>query len=114
VASIKQAMKQQVCPVSAWACVPFPIVLYAWLSLCDLGLTLAAFVLGATEANPMLAWFYREGLFEFTKLTSTLLVSCVAFRLWSEPRVRRLVTLANVLMALVLAYHGFHWMIAQR
>ncbi len=55
------------------------------LGVIDYGFTIAAFVTGAREANPALAWFAEQGLFEFAKLSLTLLVCCVGTHLWSLP-----------------------------
>ncbi len=89
--------------------VPLPVVVYAFLGLIDYALTLAAFHLGATEANPGLAWFHQQGLFEFAKLSLTLLVCCVAFKLWQRPFVRRILFLANGIMVGVVVYHVWIW-----
>ncbi|MEM4408390.1 MAG: DUF5658 family protein [Candidatus Caldarchaeum sp.] len=89
--------------------VPVPIISYAFLGLIDYALTLAAFHLGASEANPGLAWFHKEGLFEFAKISLTLLICCVAFKLWDRPSVRFILYLANGLMVGVVAYHAWIW-----
>jgi uncharacterized membrane protein YidH (DUF202 family) len=83
-------------------------VLYTALGVLDYGFTIAAFVTGAREANPALAWFAEQGLFEFVKLSLTLLVCCVGTHLWSLPIARRAVALGNVLMGGVLTYHLLH------
>lgn len=83
-------------------------MLYVALGVVDYGFTIAAFVTGAREANPALAWFADQGLFEFAKLSLTLLVCCVGTLLWSLPIARRAVAVGNVLMAGVLAYHLVH------
>ncbi len=88
--------------------IPAPVVLYAALGVVDYGFTIAAFVSGAREANPALAWFAEQGLFEFAKLSLTLLVCCVGTHLWSLPIARRAVAFGNVLMSGVLAYHLLH------
>jgi hypothetical protein len=89
--------------------VPWPIVSYAFLGLVDYALTLAAFHLGASEANPGLAWFQQEGLFEFAKLSLTLLVCCIAFKLWKFPSVRGILFLGNGIMVGVVLYHAWIW-----
>lgn len=89
--------------------VPGSIVLYALLSLADLGLTLAAFAVGAKEANPALAYFVPWGLFEFAKLSITLLVCCMAVKLWCKPITARVMFGGNVLLGLVFAYHLTIW-----
>ncbi|MCH8274082.1 MAG: hypothetical protein IH851_04770 [Armatimonadetes bacterium] len=89
--------------------VPWPIVVYASLALADFGMTLVAFRLGAIEANPALAWFAREGLFEFVKLSLTLLVCSVAFLLWSRSLTKAVMLAANVMMLGVLAHHVRLW-----
>ncbi len=89
--------------------VPSAIVLYALLSLGDLAFTMAALMMGAYEVNPALGWFVKNGLFEFAKLSATLLVCCVAFRLWKMRLARRLLTIANAVMICVILYHGYLW-----
>ena len=90
--------------------VPKPIILYALLSLGDLAFTLAALMMGAYEVNPALGWFVNNGLFEFAKLSATLLVCCVAFRLWKNRLARRLLTVANAVMLGVILYHCYLWL----
>lgn len=80
-------------------------MLYAVLSVADYGFTLAALCRGAREGNPALAWFLEHGLFDFVKLSLTLLVCCVATRLWDHAIARRVLRLGNVLMAGVALYH---------
>lgn len=84
---------------------PVPIVVYATLGVLDYGFTLAAFGHGAHEANPALRWFADHGLFEFAKLSLTLLVCCIAAYIWQSPGTRRAMLVGNLLMAGVLAYH---------
>lgn len=83
-------------------------MLYAALGVTDYGFTLAAFIYGAHEANPALKWFADHGLFEFAKLTLTLLVCCIAAYVWSAPATRKAMTIGNALMAGVVAYHVAH------
>lgn len=85
--------------------VPAPIVLYAALSLADLGFSLAAFEAGAREANPLLAWFAQWGLFEFAKLVLTLLVCCVAFRAWPGRGTEAILRMGNLAMTALFVYH---------
>lgn len=84
---------------------PIAIVIYAALSVADYGFTLAALCHGAREGNPALAWFAEHGLFDFVKLSLTLLVCCVATRLWDHPFARRTLVLGNFLMTGVALYH---------
>ncbi|MCB8932648.1 MAG: DUF5658 family protein [Fimbriimonadaceae bacterium] len=87
------------------ATLPFAIVLYAALSVADYGFTLAALSHGAREGNPALAWFIEYGLFDFVKLSLTLLVCCVATQLWERPIARHVLRFGNVLMVGVALYH---------
>ena len=80
-------------------------MLYAALGITDYGFTLAAFVHGAREANPALKWFADHGLFEFAKLSLTLLVCCVAAYIWKAPVTKRAMVVGNVLMGGVVVYH---------
>lgn len=109
-ALLNEGMQGPRCDISAKIPVPHPIVLYALLSLLDYAFTLAAFVMGAVEANPALAWFQMNGLFDFAKLSSTLLVCCIAFRLWKHRLVRRIITLANAMMLGLIFYHCYLWL----
>jgi len=85
--------------------IPTAILLYAVLSLFDYGFTLAALTEGAIELNPALGWFHSHGLFEFVKLSLTLIVCCAAYRIWNRPYVQEVMRVANTLMGVVLAYH---------
>lgn len=85
--------------------VPDWLVLYGFLGLCDLGFTLAAFQLGAIEANPFLNLAHGFGLFVFSKLCTTLLVVCICFRLRTRPSIIAIMGIANAVMASLLVYH---------
>ncbi|HWP31760.1 MAG TPA: DUF5658 family protein [Fimbriimonadales bacterium] len=85
--------------------VPSAILLYAVLSLLDYGFTLAALTEGALELNPALSWFHSQGLFEFVKLSLTLLVCCTAYKIWDKPYVQALMRIANTVMGVVFVYH---------
>lgn len=89
--------------------VPKPVVLYVFLSLLDFGFTIGAFVLGASEANPALQWFKGHGLFEFVKLSATLLVCCVGYLMWRHRPIRRVITIGNAIMLCVVLYHSYLW-----
>jgi hypothetical protein len=107
---VQVAMRSVSCHSALAVATPLPVALYAFLSLADFGLTLAAFAVGGTEANPALAWFVSWGLFDFAKLASTLLVCCVAYHCWENRLVRRLMTLGNWVMVGVLAHHLRLWL----
>lgn len=85
--------------------VPSWLVLYAALGLLDLGFTLAAFEFGATEANPVLRDLQSVGLFEFSKLSLTLLVLCIGYRMKRNRTIYSCVMLANAVMVAVAVYH---------
>ena len=85
--------------------VPDWLVLYAFLGLGDLAFTLAAFEYGATEANPLLRGLQTTGLFEFTKLSLTLLVVCIGYRFRTNHTVQVSVSMANVMMIALNVYH---------
>lgn len=85
--------------------VPDWLVLYAVLGLADLALTLAAFQYGATEANPVLRSLVTVGLFEFTKLSLTLLVLCIGYRFRCNRIVVGSIVIANAVMVGVTVYH---------
>ena len=89
---------------------PGAVVLYGALGLLDFGFTVAAFRIGAYEVNPVLAWFLLQGLFEFAKLSLTLLVICLAVRFWSDVWTRRMLLFGNVIMTGVLLYHLNVWL----
>lgn len=94
----------------ARAPVPRAIVLYASLGLADFGFTLAALNAGGRELNPFLAWALSVGLFEYLKLALTLLVCLAMLFLWPRSAFARRATIAaNVLMAVLLAYHISLW-----
>jgi hypothetical protein len=90
-------------------CVPPSIVLYGVLGLLDYALTLMAFRAGLGEANPVLAWFANHGLFEFAKLSMTLLVVAIAFHLRHKQRAKFVMAVANAAMFSLLVYHGYLW-----
>ena len=85
--------------------IPAGLVLYGALSLADLGFTLVAFHYGATEANPMLRHVQGVGLFEFLKLTLTLLVVVVGYKLWHLPITKTVIGFANGMMVALVIYH---------
>ena len=84
---------------------PAGLIFYGALSLADLGFTLIAFHHGATEANPMLRHVQGVGLFEFVKLTLTLLVVVVGYKLWHRPITRTVIGFANGVMVALVIYH---------
>ena len=71
----------------------------------DLVFTLIAFQLGATEANPFLRSLQSEGLFEFMKVSLTLLVLCVAYRLRNRTFIQNVMAVANCFMVVLNVYH---------
>ena len=85
--------------------VPSWLVLYAFLGLGDMAFTLAAFEFGAREANPFLGALQTTGLFEFAKLSLTLLIICIGFRYKDNRAVFICVTAANVVMVALNVYH---------
>ena len=85
--------------------IPDWLALYVYLGLGDLGFTLVAFQCGAIELNPFLEQAQQAGLFEFCKLTLTLLVLCVAFKLRKRQVTEKIMTGANVLMICLNVYH---------
>ena len=85
--------------------IPDWLVLYGFLGMCDLGFTLAAFQLGATEANPFLNHAHGFGLFVFSKLCTTLLVLCICFRLRERASIINIMGIANAVMASLVVYH---------
>ena len=85
--------------------IPDWLALYVYLGLGDLAFTLAAFQLGAIELNPYLEHAQRSGLFEFSKVSLTLLVLCVAFKLRRRKVTERIMAWANVGMICLNVYH---------
>lgn len=85
--------------------VPVPLVLYAVLGILDFGLTLIAFQMGFKEGNPILDWYAQNNLFEAAKIGSTLAVVFIGFLLWELKIVRNVLSVANVLMIGVVAFH---------
>jgi hypothetical protein len=91
------------------AFVPKPVLIYAGLGMLDLFFTLLAFHMGFQEGNPVLAWYQHQGLFEFAKVGSTIIVILLGFFLWNVKLVRRILYSADVLMFGVLIWHLFFW-----
>lgn len=85
--------------------VPDWLTLYVFLGVSDLALTLVAFQLGVREANPFLAHFVDLGLFEFMKISLTLLVLCICYRHRRVPIVENIMAVANTVMATLIVYH---------
>ena len=85
--------------------VPDWLALYVYLGLGDLAFTLMAFQIGAIELNPFLEQAQQSGMFEFCKLTLTLLVLCVAFRLRKRKVTEKIMAGANVVMISLNVYH---------
>ncbi|MCH7944589.1 MAG: hypothetical protein IIC73_01035 [Armatimonadetes bacterium] len=85
--------------------IPDWLALYVFLGLGDMAFTLMAFQLGAIELNPFLEQAQRAGLFEFCKLSLTLLVLCVAFKLRKHKVTEKIMAGANVLMISLIVYH---------
>src|SRR5688572_10747850 len=85
--------------------VPVPLVFYAVLGILDFGLTLIAFQMGFKEGNPILDWYAQNNLFEVAKIGSTLAVVFIGFLLWELRVVRGVLSVANVLMVGVVAFH---------
>ena len=85
--------------------VPDWLTLYVFLGLGDLGFSLIAFQSGAIEANPLLYQAQQIGLFEFAKLSLTLLVLCVGFLLRKRRITEVVMAGANTLMVCLIVYH---------
>lgn len=85
--------------------VPDWLTLYVFLGVSDLAFTLTALQLGAREANPFLNQTISVGLFEFMKISLTLLILCVAFRYRNKPLVCNIMMVANGFMAVLVVYH---------
>lgn len=85
--------------------IPDWLTLYVFLGLGDLAFTLIAFQCGAIEANPVLYAAQQTGLFEFAKLTLTLLVLCVGFLLRKRKITEVVMAGANALMVSLIVYH---------
>ena len=85
--------------------VPDWLTLYVFLGLGDMAFTLLAFQMGAIEANPFLRHLQGAGLFEFTKISLTLLVLCVSYRLRHRPLIHNVMGFANVGMVTLNVYH---------
>lgn len=85
--------------------IPSDIVLYAALALLDFALTIFAIQMGHSESNPILAPAVDNGLFDFLKLSLTLLVVCTAFYMWRKRLTRHVMAGANALMVSVIVYH---------
>ena len=85
--------------------VPDWLTLYVFLGLADLGFTLAAFQLGAIEANPFLDHSRDQGLFEFCKISLTLLIMCIAYKLRNHKIIPKIMAIANAFMSTLVVYH---------
>jgi hypothetical protein len=85
--------------------VPDWLTLYVFLGVSDLAFTLTALQLGAREANPFLNSTIDLGLFEFMKISLTLLILCVAFLYRRKRAVQSVMMFANGLMAVLIVYH---------
>lgn len=85
--------------------VPDWLTLYVFLGLADLGFTLVAFQLGAKEANPFLSVAQQDGLFEFYKISLTLLILCIAYRLRKRTVIENIMAFANAFMCSLIVYH---------
>lgn len=79
--------------------------MYVFLGMADLGFTLVAFQLGAREANPFLNHVQQDGLFEFFKISLTLLVLCIAYKLRHRDAIVNIMGLANAFMCSLVVYH---------
>lgn len=79
--------------------------LYVGLSLTDMILSQAAFVLGIPEGNPFLAWLLPRGLFILGKLILTALVGILIAALHTHKKVRFIAAAAVIIMAVVDLYH---------
>ena len=78
---------------------------YVLLSVADMGLSSAAFVMGIPEANPVLAWLIARSLFIPGKLVFTALVAALIGWNYHRGQVRPLAWVALLTMAAVDIYH---------
>lgn len=85
--------------------VPDWLTFYVFLGVADLAFTLTALQLGAREANPFLASTIDVGLFEFVKISLTLLILCICYRFRKRPLVQNIMSVANGFMAVLVVYH---------
>ena len=85
--------------------IPDWLTLYVVLGMADFGFTLVAFQLGAIEANPFLNHYKQQGLFEFFKISLTLLILCIAYKLRERPLVANVMAFANAFMVSLVVYH---------
>jgi hypothetical protein len=85
--------------------VPDWLTFYVFLGVADLAFTLTALQLGAREANPFLAQTIDLGLFEFVKISLTLLILCICYRFRQRRLVQNVMTVANGFMAVLVVYH---------
>jgi hypothetical protein len=81
------------------------LVVYVFLGIADLAFTLTALRLGAREANPVLDGALDVGLFEFVKISLTLLILCVAYKYRHLKLVENIMQFANAFMAALIVYH---------
>jgi hypothetical protein len=83
---------------------------WCFFSMTDMALSSVAFLLGVSEANPVLAWFASRGLFTPAKLVLTgLVVGLMALAYPHRPG-RRVAWGVVLVMAGVTVYHlwGLH------
>jgi hypothetical protein len=85
--------------------VPDWLTVYGFLGISDLAFTLVALQLGAREANPFLAHYIDFGLFEFVKISLTLLVLCICYRFRHSQTIVNVMAVANTFMATLIVYH---------
>lgn len=85
--------------------VPDWLTFYVFLGVADLAFTLTALQLGAREANPFLASTIDVGLFEFVKISLTLLILCICYRFRQKALVQNIMSVANGFMAVLVVYH---------
>jgi len=80
-------------------------VLFFAFSMMDMFFSLAAFVKGVPEGNPLMAWLLSENLFVPGKVIFTVLVAGLIAWYYPFRKVRAAAWSAVALMALVNAYH---------
>ncbi|MGI8923418.1 MAG: DUF5658 family protein [Fimbriimonadales bacterium] len=89
--------------------VPWPVALYAFLGILDLGFTLLAFHYGFQEGNPILAWYKEQGFFEVVKVGTTIAIVVLGFFLWQLRLVRAIICVADIAMFALFVWHLFFW-----
>jgi len=80
-------------------------LVYAAFSLSDMLLSLGAFALGVSEANPVLAWLTERGLFVHAKVVLTGITAGLIAWLYPRGKARPLAWSAVLLSAGVNVYH---------